>query len=65
MDAVRERLHGDRDLVRARQLASVEELRSEVRVAGRLARPLRVAGCPTLMAADWLAVLRATSDSGH
>jgi hypothetical protein len=38
----------------------LEELRSEVRVAGRLARPLRVVGCPTLMAADWLAAIRAT-----
>ena len=36
------------------------ELRSEVRLDGRLAQPLRVEACPTLMSADWLAALRAT-----
>lgn len=38
----------------------LEELRSEVRLAGHLGRPLRITECPTLVAADWLAVLRAT-----
>jgi hypothetical protein len=38
----------------------LEEQRTEVRLAGHLARPLRVTECPTLMSSDWLAVLRAT-----
>ncbi len=37
-----------------------EELRSEVRFGGQLARPLRVTECPSLMSSDWLAALRTT-----
>jgi hypothetical protein len=38
----------------------VEEFRCEVRLAGHLARPLRIGECPALMHPDWLAALRAT-----